>query len=90
MHNEAADLYELGWARPDGAPAPCPANPDPTEIFFLVRDELNAVSKNCQLYLVIFNNGSKKILFRPFVVSSRDKIISGIGIIRHLAVQSFW
>ena len=31
MHNEAADLYELGEARADGAPAPCPANPDPND-----------------------------------------------------------
>ena len=27
MHNEAGDLYELG----DGAPAPFPAKPDPSD-----------------------------------------------------------
>ena len=40
MHYEAADLYELCGARapgppgppvPDGAPAPCPAKPDPSD-----------------------------------------------------------
>ena len=40
MHNEAGDLYELWGARapgppgppvPDGAPAPCPAKPDPSD-----------------------------------------------------------
>ena len=60
MHNEAGDLYELGGARapgppgppvPDGAPAPCPANPGRTDIFVLVWDELNAVLTFCDIPL---------------------------------------